>query len=805
MGVTGLWDLIRPAAARTSLSALSKDAFYANKSGLRAVTVGIDASIWIFHAQVPQFGENPFLRTIFFKITALLQHPLLPVFVFDGPGKPGMKRNQRVAGGFGTMDRHSKQFKEILDVCGLEWWNAPGEAEAELAIMNKQGKIDLILSDDVDALVFGATCVLRNPSATLSGAQASAITQGNTGRSDARAYEMYTSSAIRDLWVQQEGTELKTSEECRLAMVLVALLSGGDYTPEGSFGIGPRLSHGLAHAGLVEYLKVYTTDKCTFEKRLPIVHRMIVEELRTNSAKQLSRKEGAKSKQMEALPAATVFPSTTLEAYLNPCTSPPNNASQGWPGFGKGQPSRIRGKARNEGRGDMEGLAMACERYFEWGTRELVSKKFAGESVGVFAAEVMNSAREAVRARDSESEDAYGTPVSRSVRTARAGSPSRVTSFFQQSIPSSIPSKPSSSLPSSSQPAPASDTPAHILRINSTRPDPTCPDILEYRVSYLHDPYTRRCHAAMNGHRPDPSELSSAEREKLGLVGRVAHDADEDAPPATQSAAPVQKTEVRVWLPEYLVREAWPELVREWEEKVAAKEAAKLKPKKKAAAPKPVVVKVPKTAGVGGAGAGKGKGKKKLEADGENVAAFTSFFAAKNKPPVAASRQESEDRSEGKSESRSEGKSEDNAERTPRQAKAKSKVIDLTLSPTPSPKAGPLRPRSPPVRVKKAVRVIDMSPSSPPAKPSRTRSRSVRTPRQAKAKNVEVIDLSLSPSPSPQAASPPLRRTRSTLTSSVSSTPSDQGTKSGKRQTGKALPTDMGREGRTVHSLACTP
>lgn len=38
--------------------------------------------IWIFHAKVPQHGENPFLRTIFFKITTLLSQPVLPVFVF---------------------------------------------------------------------------------------------------------------------------------------------------------------------------------------------------------------------------------------------------------------------------------------------------------------------------------------------------------------------------------------------------------------------------------------------------------------------------------------------------------------------------------------------------------------------------------------------------------------------------------------------------------------------------------------------------------------------------------------------------
>jgi len=78
------------------------------------------------------------MRTIFFKITSLLQHPVLPVFVFgevtaiqlpvladriDGPNKPSRKRGEKVAGQFGTSDYRSRQFKELLDACGLEWWN----------------------------------------------------------------------------------------------------------------------------------------------------------------------------------------------------------------------------------------------------------------------------------------------------------------------------------------------------------------------------------------------------------------------------------------------------------------------------------------------------------------------------------------------------------------------------------------------------------------------------------------------------------------------------------------------------------
>jgi Holliday junction resolvase YEN1 len=38
---------------------------------------------------------------------------------------------------------------------------APGEAEAELAQLNKAGIIDIVLSDDSDVLLFGATHIMR--------------------------------------------------------------------------------------------------------------------------------------------------------------------------------------------------------------------------------------------------------------------------------------------------------------------------------------------------------------------------------------------------------------------------------------------------------------------------------------------------------------------------------------------------------------------------------------------------------------------------------------------------------------------
>ena len=43
----------------------------------------------------------------------------------------------------------------------LSCFKAPDEAEAELAVLSKKGLIDMVLTSDSNALVFGATCVSR--------------------------------------------------------------------------------------------------------------------------------------------------------------------------------------------------------------------------------------------------------------------------------------------------------------------------------------------------------------------------------------------------------------------------------------------------------------------------------------------------------------------------------------------------------------------------------------------------------------------------------------------------------------------
>lgn len=52
-------------------------------------------------------------------------------------------------------------MQEIITAFGFEWMRAPGEAEAELGNLWRRGIIDAVVSDDVDALVFGAGYIIR--------------------------------------------------------------------------------------------------------------------------------------------------------------------------------------------------------------------------------------------------------------------------------------------------------------------------------------------------------------------------------------------------------------------------------------------------------------------------------------------------------------------------------------------------------------------------------------------------------------------------------------------------------------------
>jgi holliday junction resolvase YEN1 len=219
MGIHGLWEELAPAASRicpcplpfkkTDIPALAKLAAQSWTDHRRPLHVAVDTAIWCFQIQNGQKGSNPALRTFYYRLCRLLKLNIRAIFVFDGPHKPPLKRNQPTAvhcPGYWEIT----QMKRLISAFGFMSWDAPGEAEAECSLLQLNGIVDLVVTEDVDSFVFGATKVARE------------IPENN--RSHVNLYADVTEK----LGLDKDG------------FLLIAMASGGDYLPAGIPSCGPK-------------------------------------------------------------------------------------------------------------------------------------------------------------------------------------------------------------------------------------------------------------------------------------------------------------------------------------------------------------------------------------------------------------------------------------------------------------------------------------------------------------------------------------------------------------------------------------
>lgn len=327
---------------------------------------------------------------------------------------------------------------------------------------------------------------------------------------------------------------------------------------------GPTKAFALARAGHAKFLKEYVLRRSAFDRSLLAVQQAIVMELSTNASGFLGRRYRENASRLAELETNVLFAELPLESYLCPSTSPPDDPSKGWPGFGVGQPTSGRGKARNCGALDLEGMALACELLFEFGTRDIVCKKFSSDSINLFGAEIIAEARNKVLVPLTLKQSSAVSAASVVSQTSRVvGQSGLLTSHFSQSAVYTTTNR-QVELP----------IPKHFVKLYSTRPCPTCPGMKEYRLGYNPAPYINRVRRAMKGTCPDPSTLSAEERAQHGLVG------------SEKVTDTTIKDELRVWIPEYIIQHAWPTLLSNYEDELAEKERVKNAPKKKKAAPK---------------------------------------------------------------------------------------------------------------------------------------------------------------------------------------------------------------------------
>ncbi|KAF8170851.1 PIN domain-like protein [Mycena galopus ATCC 62051] len=224
MGIKELWKELDIVEQKISLPNLAVGkGFIGNATALRGFRLGIDASGWMYRACCLHGNtESPELVALFSRCSRLFRLPFIPIFVFDGPERPRVKRGKVIRGNDHWLTR---DFQLMLDCFGFEWIQARGEAEATLSIMNSEGiplRVDTVLTDDSDVFVFGATDVLRIRSEDNTNYEAS----------------LYSASDI--------STVLGLSS---CDFILIAIMAGGDYL-DGLSKCGITTAVGLARAGL---------------------------------------------------------------------------------------------------------------------------------------------------------------------------------------------------------------------------------------------------------------------------------------------------------------------------------------------------------------------------------------------------------------------------------------------------------------------------------------------------------------------------------------------------------------------------
>ncbi|CAG8908454.1 unnamed protein product [Penicillium egyptiacum] len=307
MGIPGLINAIGP-GERISLAKLAVTHL---ERTARPIRIAVDISIWLFQVQAGRGGRNPELRTLFYRLLKLLALPVHPLFIYDGRQKPAFKRGKAVSNRSCGNAPIIKRSKDLIERFRFPWHEAPGEAEAECARLQQAGIVDAVMSNDVDALMFGSSLTIMNFSK-----------ESGSGSSSATHVTCYA--------MGQDGHPSNIPLD-RPGMILFAMLSGGDYLPSGVPKCGSKLAAEIAKAGFGEDLLQELASQADVDIGLNEWRERLQYELEENESGYFTRKHPA-----VRIPGA--FPDRQiLEYYAQPKVSSDeemsilrNRLSQAW-------------------------------------------------------------------------------------------------------------------------------------------------------------------------------------------------------------------------------------------------------------------------------------------------------------------------------------------------------------------------------------------------------------------------------------------------------------------------------------------
>lgn len=179
------------------------------------------------------------------RTTMLLEAGVQPIYVFDGE-HPELKadvmaqRRQRnvdatarwkaalAEGDFLAAQKHARgavrytgdlieETQRLLDLLGVRWITAAAEGEAQAAVMAQRGELDVVATQDWDALLYGSPVLVRNLMSAGSRRRGRVI----------RAQRIDLEPNLQRLGISREQ------------LVDLAIMVGTDFHP-GIRGIGPK-------------------------------------------------------------------------------------------------------------------------------------------------------------------------------------------------------------------------------------------------------------------------------------------------------------------------------------------------------------------------------------------------------------------------------------------------------------------------------------------------------------------------------------------------------------------------------------
>ncbi len=190
------------------------------------------------------------LSGLFYRSVNLLHPGIKLVYVFDGE-RPELKTetvNNRAeikkaakvkleealaAGDREAILRHSgatmrltdsmlSEAKKLLDTMGIPWVQAPSEGEAQAAHMAAKGDAYAVMSQDIDTILFGTPRLVQNLSVT--------------GRRKMPGRNMWIDVSPQMIELEKVLSELDVTRE---QLIIMGMLIGTDYNPDGIKGLGP--------------------------------------------------------------------------------------------------------------------------------------------------------------------------------------------------------------------------------------------------------------------------------------------------------------------------------------------------------------------------------------------------------------------------------------------------------------------------------------------------------------------------------------------------------------------------------------